>query len=234
MRKGVITCSIGILLLTCAFFLSQNRLNSNRITKQGDMEAIAKEIKKSQRSTTTEFNRSQKRLVLTKSNQSIEQTAIGIELKNCPLNKLVLLLAKKAGLSFKQNLDIETEDYLVTGKLRKEGYQDPESARNTIHELAFQFGLKDYVKEKDLEMLTKEQVANYPREAYSFVIRRETLANFDQARWHLFLQPFLSPESSIQFNPQTGAVLLADTPFQIEKIEKMLKKIDPTYQRIDL
>ena len=224
---------IGSLFFICALFLGYSISRQSQLTPK--IEARKQENYSSSKATQV------KKAAATKSNRTlthgipmIEYVDGDIVLKDCPLNELILRLAKDAELLFQPILEIEADEFLVSGTIARRNLKNQESIRRLISDLCFQYDLTDYVKGNTLELLTKEQVTNYPAEKLTFKLGNAVFQDWPEQKLANFIKPYLTPHNGeFHFDSRTGVVTIRDTPFRNKRAEKALRFVIPDSIEID-
>ena len=150
----------------------------------------------------------------------IEQEDGGFLIKDASINDIFQLLAKRAGKQYFHNNKLATEDYKVTGHLN--GDAEP---LKQMEELAFQYGLRMYVKGNTVYAMMEEQLQRLPAKEWTYTLRYIRPTDIEQIQ--ALIQPMLTAGRGIvNFEPKTNTIVVIDTLQHIEMVEALLKKID--------
>ncbi len=150
----------------------------------------------------------------------IEAEEGGFLIKEANINDIFQLLAKRADKQYFHNNKLNTPDYLVTGHLN--GDVDP---LKQMEELAFQYGLRMYVKGDTVYAMMSEQLSNLPAKEWTYSLSYLRPTDIEQIK--ALIQPMLSTGRGIvNYEPKTNTIVVIDTMRHIEMVEKLLRKID--------
>ena len=150
----------------------------------------------------------------------IEAEEGGFLIKDANINDIFQLLAKRADKQYFHNNKLSTPDYQVTGHLN--GDVDP---LKQMEELAFQYGLRMYVKGNTVYAMMSEQLNNLPAKEWTYSLNYLRPTDIEQIK--TLIQPMLSVGRGIvNYEPKTNTIVVIDTMRQIEMVEKLLRKID--------
>lgn len=144
----------------------------------------------------------------------------GFLIKDASINDIFQLLAKRAGKQYFHNNKLTTDDYKVTGHLN--GDTEP---LKQMEELAFQYGLRMYVKGNTVYAMMDEQLQKLPAKEWTYTLRYMRATDIEQIK--ALIQPMLTAGRGIvNFEPKTNTIIVVDTMHHIEMVEGLLKKID--------
>jgi len=150
----------------------------------------------------------------------IEEADGGFLIKEANLNDIFQLLAKRADKQYFHNNKINTDDYKVTGHLN--GDADP---LTQMEELAFQYGLRMYVKGNTVYAMMTDQLEKLPAKEWTYSLRYLRPTDIEQIK--ALVQPMLTVGRGIvNFEPKTNTIVVIDTAHHIEMVERLLQKID--------
>lgn len=150
----------------------------------------------------------------------IEAEEGGFLIKDANINDIFQLLAKRADKQYFHNNKLNTPDYMVTGHLN--GDVDP---LKQMEELAFQYGLRMYVKGNTVYAMMSEQLSNLPAKEWTYSLNYLRPTDIEQIK--TLIQPMLSAGRGIvNYEPKTNTIVVIDTMRNIEMVEKLLRKID--------
>ena len=150
----------------------------------------------------------------------IEAEEGGFLIKDANINDIFQLLAKKSDKQYFHNNKLNTVDYQVTGHLS--GDVDP---LKQMEELAFQYGLRMYVKGNTVYAMLSEQLNNLPAKEWTYSLQYLRPTDIEQIK--ALIQPMLSVGRGIvNYEPKTNTIIVIDTMRNIEMVEKLLRKID--------
>lgn len=153
-------------------------------------------------------------------NTPIETEEGGFLIKDANINDIFQLLAKRADKQYFHNNKLNTEDYQVTGHLN--GDVDP---LKQMEELAFQYGLRMYVKGNTVYAMMSDQLNNLPAKEWTYSLNYLRPTDIEQIK--ALIQPMLSVGRGIvNYEPKTNTIIVIDTMRHIEMVEKLLRKID--------
>jgi len=161
------------------------------------------------------------------SGQAVEEQNVPIEteeggflIKDANINDIFQLLAKRADKQYFHNNKLNIVDYQVTGHLN--GDVDP---LKQMEELAFQYGLRMYVKGNTVYAMMSDQLNNLPAKEWTYSLNYLRPTDIEQIK--ALIQPMLSAGRGIvNYEPKTNTIIVIDTMRQIEMVEKLLRKID--------
>ncbi len=152
--------------------------------------------------------------------QPIEEEDGGFLIKDANINDIFQLLAKRGGKQYFHNNKLSTDDYKVTGHLNGDG-----SPLTQMEELAFQYGLRMYVKGNTVYAMMDEQLEKLPAKEWTYSLKYLRPTDIEQIK--ALIQPMLTASRGIvNFEPKTNTIVVIDTMHHIEMVEKLLKKID--------
>jgi type II secretory pathway component GspD/PulD (secretin) len=150
----------------------------------------------------------------------IEAEEGGFLIKDANINDIFQLLAKRSDKQYFHNNKLNTIDYQVTGHLS--GDVDP---LQQMEELAFQYGLRMYVKGNTVYAMMSDQLNNLPAKEWTYSLQYLRPTDIEQIK--ALIQPMLSVGRGIvNYEPKTNTIIVIDTMRNIEMVEKLLKKID--------
>jgi type II secretory pathway component GspD/PulD (secretin) len=133
---------------------------------------------------------------------------------NAEANLLLGALAKKAGLQFIPNPDLD--NLTISARIR---VSEP---RQTIDDIATHYGWLAYDNGSSLFVRTAEQMSALPTRAIAYPLRY-----LRQNDVEALLTPLLTPGSGqVRLESKTNTVLIRDNDFALRNIEAYLKKID--------
>ncbi len=152
--------------------------------------------------------------------KSIAEDDGGFLIKDANINDIFQLLARRAGKQYFHNNQINTDDFLVTGHLNGDT-----SPLKQMEELAFQYGLRMYVKGNTVYAMRDDQLDKLPAKEWTYQLRYLRPTDIEQIR--ALIQPLLTAGRGIvNFEPKTNTIVIIDTMHHIESVERVLKKID--------
>ena len=94
-----------------------------------------------------------------------------------------------------------------------------------MEELAFQYGLRMYVKGNTVYAMMSDQLSNLPAKEWTYSLNYLRPTDIEQIK--ALVQPMLSVGRGIvNYEPKTNTIIVIDTMRHIEMVEKLLKKID--------
>ena len=94
-----------------------------------------------------------------------------------------------------------------------------------MEELAFQYGLRMYVKGNTVYAMRDDQLDKLPAKEWTYQLRYLRPTDIEQIR--ALIQPLLTAGRGIvNFEPKTNTIVIIDTMHHIESVERVLKKID--------
>jgi type II secretory pathway component GspD/PulD (secretin) len=150
----------------------------------------------------------------------IEAEEGGFLIKDANINDIFQLLAKRADKQYFHNNKLNTVDYQVTGHLSG----DVDSLQQ-MEELAFQYGLRMYVKGNTVYAMMSDQLNNLPAKEWTYSLQYLRPTDIEQIK--ALIQPMLSVGRGIvNYEPKTNTIIVIDTMRNIEMVEKLLRKID--------
>ena len=150
----------------------------------------------------------------------IEEADGGFLIKDASLNDIFQLLAKRADKQYFHNNKLNTEDYKVTGHLNADA-----NPLTQMEELAFQYGLKMYVKGNTVYAMMADQLEQLPAQEWVYSLRYLRPTDIEQIK--ALIQPMLTAGRGIvNFEPKTNTIIVIDTTHHIEMVERLLRKID--------
>lgn len=141
-----------------------------------------------------------------------------------PANEIFAFLARKAGLSFFFNTQLD--NVLVTGELAAD--KSPlESAQN----VAFNFGLTLYTKDNTLYVLTQDQVNALPAQTYTYQLKY--LRPKDDNDIQRMIGHMLTPNTGYAtLEKKEMAIVVVDNEPAIRRISAHLQRIDQARRQI--
>ena len=152
--------------------------------------------------------------------KSIEEDDGGFLIKDANINDIFQLLARRAGKQYFHNNRLNVDTYKVTGHLNGDT-----AALKQMEELAFQYGLRMYVKGNTVYAMLGEQLSQLPAKEWTYQLKYLRPTDIDQIR--ALIQPLLTPGRGIvNYEPKTNTIVVIDTMHHIESVEKVLTKID--------
>ena len=150
----------------------------------------------------------------------IEEADGGFLIKDASLNDIFQLLAKRGEKQYFHNNKLNTEEFKVTGHLNAD--TDP---LTQMEELAFQYGLRMYVKGNTVYAMMSDQLDKLPSKEWTYSLRYLRPTDIEQIK--ALIQPMLSVGRGIvNFEPKTNTIIVIDTTHHIEMVEGLLRKID--------
>ena len=150
----------------------------------------------------------------------IEAEEGGFLIKDANINDIFQLLAKRSDKQYFHNNKLNTVDFQVTGHLN--GDVEP---LKQMEELAFQYGLRMYVKGNTVYAMMSDQLSNLPAKEWTYSLKYLRPTDIEQIK--ALIQPMLSVGRGIvNYEPKTNTIIIIDTMRHIEMVEKLLKKID--------
>jgi len=150
----------------------------------------------------------------------IEEADGGYLIKDASLNDIFQLLAKRAEKQYFHNNKLNTEDYKVTGHLNAD--TDPLSQ---MEDLAFQYGLRMYVKGNTVYAMMTDQLEKLPAKEWTYSLRYLRPTDIEQIK--ALIMPMLTTGRGIvNFEPKTNTIIVIDTAHHIEMVERLLRKVD--------
>lgn len=152
--------------------------------------------------------------------QPVEGDDGGFIIKDANINDIFQLLAKRADKQYFHNNRLNADDYKITGHLN--GDTDP---LKQMEELAFQYGLRIYVKGNTVYAMMSEQLEQLPSKEWTYSLKYLRPTDIEQIK--ALIQPLLTQGRGIvNFEPKTNTIIIIDSMTHIESVEKLLKKID--------
>ncbi len=153
-------------------------------------------------------------------NVPIEAEEGGFLIKDANINDIFQLLAKRSKKQYFHNNKLNTENYQVTGHLSG----DVDSLQQ-MEELAFQYGLRMYVKGNTVYAMLGEQLNNLPAKEWTYSLQYLRPTDIEQIK--ALIQPMLSiGRGIVNYEPKTNTIIVIDTMRNIEMVERLLRKID--------
>ena len=150
----------------------------------------------------------------------IEEEEGGFLIKDANINDIFQLLAKRADKQYFHNNKLNAPDYMVTGHLN--GNVSP---LKQMEELAFQYGLRMYVKGNTIYAMDVSQLNNLPSKEWTYSLRYLRPTDIEQIK--ALIQPMLTPARGIvNYEPKTNTIIVIDTMRHIEMVESFLRRID--------
>ena len=150
----------------------------------------------------------------------IEAEEGGFLIKDANINDIFQLLAKRSDKQYFHNNKLNAVEFQVTGHLN--GDVDP---LKQMEELAFQYGLRMYVKGNTVYAMMSDQLSNLPAKEWTYSLNYLRPTDIEQIK--ALIQPMLSVGRGIvNYEPKTNTIIVIDTMRHIEMVEKLLKKID--------
>jgi len=152
--------------------------------------------------------------------KSIEEDDGGFLIKDANINDIFQLLARRAGKQYFHNNKLNSDEYKVTGHLNGDA-----GALKQMEELAFQYGLRMYVKGNTVYAMMDEQLDKLPAKEWTYQLKYLRPTDIEQIK--ALIQPLLTAGRGIvNFEPKTNTIVVIDTMHHIESVEKVLNKID--------
>ncbi|BDS08499.1 hypothetical protein NT6N_35390 [Oceaniferula spumae] len=152
--------------------------------------------------------------------KSIEAEDGGFLIKDANINDIFQLLARRAGKQYFHNNKLNSDEYKVTGHLNGDG-----SSLKQMEELAFQYGLRMYVKGNTVYAMMDAQLERLPAKEWTYSLRYLRPTDIEQIK--ALIQPLLTAGRGIvNYEPKTNTIVVIDTMHHIEQIERVLNKID--------
>jgi type II secretory pathway component GspD/PulD (secretin) len=150
----------------------------------------------------------------------IEAEEGGFLIKDANINDIFQLLAKRSDKQYFHNNKLNAVEFQVTGHLN--GDVEP---LKQMEELAFQYGLRMYVKGNTVYAMMSDQLSNLPAKEWTYSLSYLRPTDIEQIK--ALIQPMLSVGRGIvNYEPKTNTIIVIDTMRHIEMVEKLLKKID--------
>ena len=144
----------------------------------------------------------------------------GFTITDAKINDIFQLLARRAGKQYFHNNKLGGSDFKVTGHLNGDT-----SALKQMEELAFQYGLRMYVKGNTVYAMLDEQLARLPAKEWTYQLKYLRPTDIEQIQ--ALVRPLLTPDRGIvNFEPKTNTIVVIDTMTHIESVERVLNKID--------
>ena len=151
---------------------------------------------------------------------AILENESGFTITDAKINDIFQLLARRAGKQYFHNNQITGPNFNVTGHLNGDT-----SALKQMEELAFQYGLRLYVKGNTVYALQDEQLARLPAKEWTYQLKYLRPTDIEQIQ--ALVRPLLTPGRGIvNFEPKTNTLIVIDTTTHIETVERVLNKID--------
>ncbi|MFK7910260.1 MAG: type II secretion system protein GspD [Akkermansiaceae bacterium] len=150
----------------------------------------------------------------------VEEEDGGFMIKDASINDIFQMLAKRANKQYFHNNKLNTDDYKVTGHLNGDT-----APLKQMEELAFQYGLRMYVKGNTVYAMMDEQLQQLPAKEWTYSLRYIRPTDIEQIK--ALIQPMLTAGRGIvNFEPKTNTIVVIDTMHHIEMVEGLLRKID--------
>lgn len=150
----------------------------------------------------------------------IEEADGGFLIKDASLNDIFQLLAKRADKQYFHNNKLNTPEYRVTGHLNADA-----NPLTQMEELAFQYGLRMYVKGNTVYAMMSDQLEQLPAKEWTYTLNYLRPTDIEQIK--ALVQPMLTAGRGIvNFEPKTNTIVVIDTTHHIEMVERLLRKID--------
>lgn len=150
----------------------------------------------------------------------IEEADGGFLIKDASLNDIFQLLAKRGDKQYFHNNKLNTDEYKVTGHLNAD--TDP---LTQMEELAFQYGLRMYVKGNTVYAMMTDQLEKLPAKEWTYSLRYLRPTDIEQIK--ALIQPMLTAGRGIvNFEPKTNTIIVIDTSHHIDMVDRLLRKID--------
>jgi type II secretory pathway component GspD/PulD (secretin) len=151
---------------------------------------------------------------------SIEEGDGGFLIKDASINDIFQLLSKRGGKQYFHNNKLNTDDFKVTGHLNGDA-----SPMKQMEELAFQYGLRMYVKGNTVYAMLDSQLEKLPAKQWTYSLNYLRPTDIEQIK--ALVQPMLTPgRGVVNFEPKTNTIVVIDTVHHIEMVEELLSKID--------
>lgn len=151
---------------------------------------------------------------------SIEEDDGGFLIKDASINDIFQLLSKRGGKQYFHNNKLNTPDFKVTGHLNGDA-----SPMKQMEELAFQYGLRMYVKGNTVYAMLDSQLEKLPAKQWTYSLNYLRPTDIEQIK--ALIQPMLTPgRGVVNFEPKTNTIVVIDTVHHIEMVEGLLRKID--------
>lgn len=170
----------------------------------------------------------------------------GYWIENAPLNEVFQYLARRAGMQYFFNNEINDAQFNLTGHIRLD---DP---RQQMEDIAVAFGLSIYEQGGTVYVMNEMQLSRLPVEVMSYQLkylrgatpgRAITQNGGDQGGAGLgvpefekiksIIRPMLTkPAGQIEFEEKTNTLLITDNTVRLRKIRDMLEKLDRPKQQI--
>ncbi|MGB0992108.1 MAG: secretin N-terminal domain-containing protein [Akkermansiaceae bacterium] len=152
--------------------------------------------------------------------EAIAEEDGGFLIKDASINDIFQLLSKRGGKQYFHNNKLNTDEYKVTGHLNGDG-----SPLKQMEELAFQYGIRMYIKGNTVYAMMDDQLQRLPAKEWTYSLNYLRPTDIEQIK--ALIQPLLSPGRGIvNFEPKTNTIVVIDTMHHIEMIEGLLRKID--------
>lgn len=150
----------------------------------------------------------------------IEEADGGFLINDASLNDIFQLLAKRAEKQYFHNNKLNTDEFRVTGHLNADA--DP---LTQMEELAFQYGLRMYVKGNTVYAMMSDQLEQLPSKEWTYSLRYLRPTDIEQIK--ALVQPMLTAGRGIvNFEPKTNTIVVIDTAHHIEMVDRLLRSID--------
>lgn len=151
---------------------------------------------------------------------SIAEDDDGFLINDANINDIFQLLARRAGKQYFHNNQLSNDEFKVTGHLNGDS-----SALKQMEELAFQYGLRMYVKGNTVYAMLSDQLDKLPAKEWTYQLKYLRPTDIDQIR--ALIQPLLTiGRGIVNYEPKTNTIVVIDTMHHIESVEKILNKID--------
>ena len=150
----------------------------------------------------------------------VEDEDGGFLISGANINDIFQLLAKRADKQYFHNNQLNAEEYKVTGHLNGDT-----SPLKQMEELAFQYGLRMYVKGNTVYAMLDNQLEKLPAKEWVYSLNYLRPTDIEQIK--ALITPMLSPGRGIvNYEPKTNTIIVIDTMHHIEMVESLLKKVD--------
>ncbi|HSJ01991.1 MAG: type II secretion system protein GspD [Verrucomicrobium sp.] len=174
-------------------------------------------------------------------------SASGYWVDNAPLNEVFQYLARKAGLQYFYNNELNGPLFILTGHLELD-----EPIRQ-MEEIAVAYGLSLYQQGSTAYMMNEAQLARLPVEIMSYQLKylrgstltrgksavsadvegggASTEADFEKLK--TIMRPMLTRSvGQIEFEEKTNTLLITDNSVKLKRVRELLEKIDRPKQQI--